>query len=379
MRYIIFIILPMLLLSCDRAAINTDPVPVADVAFSEQHLLKEFDGERDPGVIKVMTRNVYVGTSFDEILIAEDEELIPGLVAEAFEVLVNTDFEARAQALAKEVKLVKPHLLGLQEISVIRYQTPGDFLIGNPEPAEDILYDYLEIYMNALQQAGLDYYVAVTGENIDIELPMFAGFDDEGSVILNDIRLTDYDVILVRADVSISEAYSKRYEAELPVNQLISVPSGYVSVKAQIGNQTYRYVNTHLDAAPIEDVRYYQALELVMTLADETLPIILTGDFNTPAPENSTYLFMLDMGYSDVWLEKNQQYDCEGLTWGHAADLTNTEINFTERIDLVFYRNFDPVVGPVVILGDEYHNRTDTGLWPSDHAGVAVKLRNNKN
>ena len=376
--FIFTIFTALALVSCEKGTINSGPEPIAVSPGSEESLLKQFREQADPGVIKVMTRNVYVGTSFDQILSATDQEMIPIYVAQAFEVLVNTDFESRARALAEEVKLIKPHLIGLQEISLIRYQSQGDFLEGNPVPATDVLYDYLEIYLNALQQAGLDYDVAVTGENIDIELPMFAGFNDDGEVILDDVRLTDYDVILARSDVKTSEAVSKRYYWELPANDLISIPSGYVAIKAQIGNQTYRFVNTHLDAGPVEDIRLGQAAELITDLAEETLPLILLGDFNTPAPENTTYQFMLNMGFNDVWLEKNQQYDCDGLTWGHDADLKNTEINFTERIDLVFYRNFDPVVGPVVILGDEYHNRTEDGLWPSDHAGIAAKLRNNK-
>jgi hypothetical protein len=54
----------------------------------------------------------------------------------------------------------------------------------------------------------------------------------------------------------------------------------------------------------------------------------------------------------------------------------NPAANFYERIDFVFYRNFEPVIPVVVILGDEYFNKTENGLWPSDHAGVAALMRN---
>jgi hypothetical protein len=374
---ICLIFVGMLAVGCENGDRISDPTTVAEDPDSEDFLLKQFNAQRDPGVVKVMTRNVYVGTDFDIVLGAEDPTLIPIYVAQIFELLQQTDFYGRALALAKEVKITKPHLIGLQEISLIRIQSPGDFLIGNPGDADQVIYDYLEIYMNALAAHDLHYQVAVVGQNIDIELPMATDFNDQGfPIAYDDVRLTDYDVILVRNDVQFSDPVSKRFQYFLPVNDLISVPSGYVAVTAQIGKETYRFVNTHLDAGPVEDIRLGQAAELLTDLASECLPIIMVGDFNTPAPENSTYQFIVASGYHDTWLEQKPNNWQDGDTYGHDADLKNEDVDFYERIDFIFYRNYAPLVGPVVILGDEYHNRTPEGLWPSDHAGVVTKLNN---
>jgi len=382
MRTLIFLIsllvIGLVVIGCEKDSIISDPTPVADDPNTEEFLVKKFTRDCGHGVVKVMTRNVYVGTDFEKIMGATEPNEIPFYVAQAFELLQNTNFYERAQALAREVKWTRPHLIGLQEISTIRYQSPSDFFDEDPQGADEVLYDYLEIFMDALRDHNLHYQVAVVGQNIDIEFPM-AVFDDETGEFdgLDDVRLTDYDVILVRKNVRFTNPVEKRYEQELPVNALISVPSGYVAITATIGNRSYRFVNTHLDAAPVEDIRMAQAIELMADLDEETLPVILLGDFNAPATDlNATYEFIINQGYHDAWLEKRWGDWQDGDTFGHDADLRNPAPNFYERIDFVFYRNFNPVVGPVIILGDEYCNKTVNGLWPSDHAGVATLMRN---
>ena len=132
--------------------------------------------------------------------------------------------------------------------------------------------------MDALQAEGLNYQVAAQVENIDIEMPMFT---DTG---ITDVRLTDYDVVLSRSDVTISRAASVNYTNALTIEMLgLEIQRGYTAVDATVAGVTYRFVNTHLEAFA-EDNRIAQAQELVDILSDETLPIILLGDFNTRAP-----------------------------------------------------------------------------------------------
>ena len=106
----------------------TDPTSTEDDPNTEAFLLKKFKGKCSSERIKVMTRNVYVGTNFDQILAATpDDPMIPVYVAQAFALLKSTNIYERAQVLAREVKWIRPHLLGLQEMSTILYQSPGDF------------------------------------------------------------------------------------------------------------------------------------------------------------------------------------------------------------------------------------------------------------
>ena len=159
------------------------------------------------------------------------------------------------------------------------------------------------------------------------------------------------------------------------------VVRGYVAVDAKVGCEKYRFVNTHLESAPIDIIRLAQAAELVAVLKDETLPVILAGDFNTLAESGATYQYLLSEGYIDTWTENLfNLFNCnpEGLTHGHDIDLLNEEVNFDKRIDYIFAKN-NALPGKIgfvfaLIIGDEQWNRTPSGLWPSDHGGIAAHL-----
>ena len=138
--------------------------------------------------VNVMTRNIYVGTDVDTVLAANDPNQIPGLVAYAFQMLLSTDFPERAKVLAKEIKRNKPDLIGLQEVSIIRTQSPGDAVIGGTVAAEDTLFNYLEILLAELQRQGMDYYVAGIIQNSDVELPMLTGVNP---FTFDDVNLSD--------------------------------------------------------------------------------------------------------------------------------------------------------------------------------------------
>ena len=338
---------------------------------------------RFPGAVTAMTRNIYVGGDVDIVLGAADPNQIPVLVAQVFQQVQATNFPERAMALAKEIAWTQPHVVGLQEVSLIRYQSPGDAVVGGTTPATDTLYNYLGILMRALRANGAHYKVAGIVENTDIELPMIVSQDP---LKFDDVRLTDYDVILVRHDVRFSDVVAQTFQAKMVIpNSPITVIRGFVAVKARIGNQTYRVVNTHLEPAwspEILQLQLAQARELLGYLENERLPIIMVGDFNSDAPDGATYQLILSQGYTDIWTENFLRHNPEGNTYGHDAELRNPVANFTSRIDFIFVRNESrffrkPFIGPVfaIVVGDEDFNRTPSGLWPSDHGGVVARFR----
>ena len=73
-------------------------------------------------------------------------------------------------------------------------------------------------------------------------------------------------------------------------------------------------------------------------------------------------------GFADGWP------GADGLTCCHAVDLHNPNPTLTKRIDLVLTRGALETVSAEV-LGDAAADRTPSGLWPSDHAGVVATLR----
>ena len=323
--------------------------------------------------LTVMTYNVYVGADMLPLLGITNLLEVPGAVADVYDKTIAADFPARAAGIAGAIKAYQPHLIGLQEISLIRTQTPGDRIAAGEIPAEEVVWDFLEILMNALQAEGLNYRVAAKVQNFDIEMPMFAeaGFTD--------VRLTDYDVILARSDVEVSRPMSANFETAFSVEALfLEVPRGYVAIDATIGGATYRVVNTHLEAfeesAAMATVRVAQANELVESLRDETLPMILLGDFNTNAPDGAAYQILLAAGYTDVW-----QLDSggPGNTCCQPGELKNEESALSVRIDQIFVRNLELSASiPIVThtFGDSAADRLPTGIWPSDHAGVVAHL-----
>ena len=322
----------------------------------------------DTEPLTVMTYNVYVGGSAEPLLAVENLLQVPQEVANMYDNVIASDFPGRAAAIAKSIKAYQPHLIGLQEVSVIRRQSPGDRIAGGTVPAEEVVLDFLQILMDALQAEGLSYQVAGKIENMDIEMPMFT---DTG---IEDVRLTDYDVILSRSDVAISRPMSANYTNMLTIEMLgLGVLRGYTAVDATVSGTTYRVVNTHLEAEAIgKESRVAQMQELVDSLSDETLPIILLGDFNTPAPDGTAYQLLLSGGYVDLW-----QMDSEGTgnTCCQAPELQNATSELQVRIDQIFVRNLElPTQILTYTIGDTPSERLPAGLWPSDHAGVVAYL-----
>lgn len=353
--------------------------------------------------LTVMTYNVYVGSSADPLLSVENLGQAPGEVLTMYNNVMASDFPSRAVAIAKTIQTHQPHIIGLQEISLIRRQSPGDLISGGTVLADEVVLDFLKILMDALQAEGLNYQVAAQVENIDVEMPLFT---DSG---IDDVRLTDYDVILSRSDVEISRPMSANYANALTIETLgLVVKRGYAAVDATVSGVTYRVVNTHLEAFTQEN-RVAQTQELVDILSGETMPIILLGDFNTPAPEGTAYQMLLSAGYADVWLLDHWPYACclsasnpacnacamdgrkandimrklhamragneSGNTCCQDDDILNEVSDLTVRIDQIFVRNMDlflPVLSFTV--GDKPSDRLPSGLWPSDHAGVVAQF-----
>ena len=356
--------------------LKDEPVgPAADESFS---MLEK--SEMGNGELKVMTWNIYVGANVDIVLGATDVLDAAQKVAVAYEELKQTNFPERASAIAAQVARHRPQLIGFQEVSLIQRLDPvsGELL-------EEI--DFLQILKGALQQRGLRYRVAGSVENADVTVPRLIGIEN-GEPVFDYVRLLDTDVILVNDEVAVSGSTSGRYAAALPVPDLgAEIPRGYVSIVAQVGARKVRFVTTHLESA-YEEVRLPQAQELAGILAQETLPTIVLGDFNTldPAPPNpmsdGTYQFLTgDGGFADAWTLRKGDPNDVGFTSPNASDLRNPAAELYERIDLVLLKNFprngerfSPGSVHAEVIGEEERDRTASGMWPSDHAGLVVKL-----
>jgi len=342
--------------------------------------------------ISVMTQNLYVGADLLRIVNVSSPQEIPFAAAQTLAVVKDTNFTERAEAIAEQIKIKKPDLIGLQEVSLIRLQTPSDYFIGNPQNAQDVLYDYLQILLDALERRGLHYYAASSIDNFDVELPAITGFDSNGNPQFIDVRLSDRDVILARKNIKTSNPVSANYQVNLilPVaNSTIPFTRGYTAVDAKVHGITYRVVNTHLEIKGegiISAVQALQAQELINVLDNETKPLVLLGDFNSSPtdPINSEtgvvppYLQLSWAGYIDAWLQ-GENADKPGYTCCQAENLRNQTSLMNQKIDYIFYRNDETTLRKeakinIETLGDKEEDKTPSGLWPSDHAGVTAQM-----
>lgn len=331
------------------------------------------DSER---TVTVMTRNLYLGGDLTKIVQDVTLQVPPEVLftdtGALFAAAKATDFRARAALIAREVTKASPDLIGLQEVELWRTQCPSDFV---PNNAEEIEIDYLSILMDALAERGLHYEVVAVFQGFDGELPAFT---DKG---LCDIRMTDRGVILARSDASrsvlrLSNVQTGNYASVCP--RAIPFPRGWMSVDVKSKGKSFRFISTHLETEDCPATQLAQAAELLGGPARTSLPVILAGDFNSdanrgPSPTSTpTYPALIEAGFTDAWSSINAE---AVFTCCHAADLLNsTPFSLQQtRIDLVLTRgNFEAM--NVIRLGAEGADRTASGLWASDHAGIAATL-----
>jgi endonuclease/exonuclease/phosphatase family metal-dependent hydrolase len=349
----------------------------------------------DQKTVAVMTQNLYVGADLAPAVAAVasgDFEAIVTAVSDVWKKVQLTDFNARAEGLAREIKAAQPALIGLQEAELWRSQTPADFVPGNAEHVES---DFVATLLDALAGRGLHYAVVVEETGFDAEFPGFlsdaAALADE----LSDIRLTDREVILARTDLQTSELkLSNPQSGNFETNIEIPIASdgtfvllrGWAAVDAKVRGKSFRFVTTHLESdleSDSERVREYQAAEILAGPADTSLPVLLVGDLNSNANGDSStpaYSTFIGSGFVDGWLEANPGTTVS--TCCNAEPLTNPTFPSPSddfgRIDHILYRGArDFRTLGASLFGTDPADRVSIGLtliWPSDHAGLAATL-----
>jgi hypothetical protein len=319
--------------------------------------------------LTVMSRNLFLGADVAVLLTATDPAQIPVKMAELWGQVVANDFPQRAGALADEIADTRAHLVGLQEVSTYYLAPPG-------QPFA-LAYDYLQILLDSLTARGLDYVAPVQTANMDVTLPMVTPTG------LAYVRLIVSDVVLARADVSVSNPQGGNFAVGLTVPIAgaleLTIPRGWASVDADIDGRRVHFVTAHLEAfSPAHNAA--QGSELLALLAGRPSPLILVGDLNV-TPDGSrgpTYANVLAAGFADVWTAANGGDDAPTCCFD--ADLSSTARVLTQRVDFIFVRDIFPrerLIGSAAAwtVGDQLSDRTVGGLWPSDHAGLVGELR----
>jgi endonuclease/exonuclease/phosphatase family metal-dependent hydrolase len=346
--------------------------------------------------IVVMTRNLYLGGDISRPLTATQglppEQQGPAFVAAntTLRAIVDqTNFPLRSKRLAREIATSRPHLVGLQEVALWR---SGPF---DGSAATTVDYDFLQILLADLAAIGQHYVAVNVQEESDVSGPALR----DGS--LRNVRLTMRDVLLKRAggEVKVLASGGAQYAARIPLTiagQPVSFIRGYNWADVRAGSKRFRVINTHLESQ-LSDVAYAQAAELLAgPAAPGGPPTILLCDCNSDPLDESVKpgethahrdpydLLVGAGGFTDEWLLFAPAE--AGWTSGLSELVNDTpaqaEARFDHRIDMVFGRRADGSPMPVDrawTVGRDPAERTPPTpigrLWPSDHAGVVVRLR----
>jgi endonuclease/exonuclease/phosphatase family metal-dependent hydrolase len=362
-------------------------------------------GSAPPGKpITVMTRNLYLGADIQRPLrevhgtgfgaLVELGNSVHGLR----QVVDDTNFNVRGRLLAREIATQKPDLVGLQEVALWRSgplrlpDTTGQF---PPPSAQHVDYDFLQILLDDLAADGVRYQAVSTQVESDVEAPSFTGTDlAQGQ----DVRLTMRDAIIKRADngVKVLDEGSGQYAARLSVS-VAGAPfpfiRGYNWVDVRSGSGTLRFVNTHLEAFS-SYAALAQAHELLAGPAGDTSrTTVIVCDCNSdplnhstkatdpvPTPHSAPYDYITGPGgFTDMWLTwaPADQGWTSGLKSEYVDDPDAS--GFDHRIDMVFARarkGASITTDQGTVTGTDPADRDPaTGLWPSDHGGVVLRLR----
>lgn len=357
--------------------------------------------------VSVMTRNIYLGADINRPIRAAAAARERGADAQAVMVaLANathetravvdaTDFPRRSELLADEIAETRPDLIGLQEVALWR---SGDLelepdKIGEPN-AEHVDYDFLAMLLQDLAEEGVEYESVSTAWRADVEAPSFPGdISTAFGPDARDVRMTMRDVILKRlgSRLEVIDEGQKKYAVNLPVDILgrqLDFGRGYNWVDVDTRRGGFRFINTHLEAFS-SDIAYAQASELLAVPANREGDTVLVCDCNSDPldntikdhdslPHKAPYELLTGSGFTDMWVALDT--DDPGWTAGLSETVDDeTPEDIDHRIDLVLARSTDgspvwPDKGE--ITGDDPEDRDElTGLWPSDHAGVVVRLR----
>jgi hypothetical protein len=370
--------------------------------------------------VKVMTRNVYLGSPLSPAL---DSTSTAGLCTGAGEVLRQVDGTnppARMRALANEIASKKPDFVGMQEVAKWSVQNPSDggdvkyTFIGTP--ATTVKYDFLQLILKRLKQRGTPYRAVSVSNNFEFETP--ADYNDtpgDGTPQADALGCTDSevdgrmlirDVILARVGhgVRVSKPKHGNYHHRLVLDIAggvgFPVLRGWESVNARVrGSARFRFVNTHLEAfdsatsndmcvdctypanpAQISSVsrgsiREAQALEVVGGPAKSRLSI-LVGDLNSNVPgvqpgDSQAFAAVLAARFKRRSTYGPQSCCVDDpsttLLGGSLSDFDHVVDHITAKPGRRIKKLRSAVVGRA---------KTAAGpRWPSDHAGVWSLLR----
>ena len=364
--------------------------------------------------VTVMTRNLYLGADINRpVLAAVAAQQAGGTPQQVLVALANathvtraivdrTNFPVRSGLLADEIARTEPDLIGLQEVALWRsgplQLDPA--LVAKPN-ATTVDYDFLALLLADLAERGQQYTAVSIAPRADVEAPSFTGTPPAIGGTVRDVRLTMRDVVLMRVEDGLTATGEGQavYAHNLAVTiagVTMNFDRGYQWVDVRAGSKRFRFINTHLEAFS-SNLALAQASELLGAAPAAGRTNVFVCDCNSDPVNNSIKTGIGDTvphkapydliigagGFTDEWKTFGPA-DLPGFDAGDTSGLNeavneNAPGSWTHRIDMIFGRTADGgglTVDRGQVTGRDGDPRDPaTGLWPSDHAGVVLRLR----
>jgi endonuclease/exonuclease/phosphatase family metal-dependent hydrolase len=310
-------------------------------------------GERSDTTLRVATYNLYLGADLTVVFDVASREELGHRARTVLDQVLATDFASRARAIAAILVRERVDVVGLQEVA--RWSSA----IAGAEPA--VWLDFLAELLTSLEEAGERYAAHACTANF------------HGAAVVDDAELSvrGHNVILVRESSAvrvIDEQVGGFSEAlRIPTGTpevVFEIARSWSSVRVEVGGRELLVVNTHNEAWD-ETIRDAQRDELVAALAHQPGAVVVVGDFNAEPGRVG-----MPPEYADAWAVAGGGGD--GMTSGAPADLRGGQSQLGTRIDYVWARGAR--VRDCWVVGADPRDRTPSGLWPSDHAGVVAEV-----
>jgi hypothetical protein len=372
--------------------------------------------------ISVMTRNLYLGGDLGPALRASNVDQAIDAGGQIVNQVHATKFPSvRAALLAREILKQRPDVVGLQEVALWR---TGPFNLAaalNKAPVatqvDPLAGDFLTELQNQLAQQRKKlgkknkgkgkkgasaaakkkkptppkYRLAVVKDEFDFELPVNNGSGGLAAANRNE-RLTMRDAILVRKGVKVRNPSSGTFNALLRVQLAgflsIDVTRGWTAVNVKVRGRGFNVVNTHFEAFdsqasnpasngiayPKGGIRQAQAQQLVGPGGPANRKnTLLIGDLNSNVPlqgnqapgDDLAFQTVSGAGFRSVAI-KPPPFSCcisdPNLTVASPVGVDHVVDQIMANNKKIRFRK-----GAVT-------SSRGSGLWSSDHFGVASRL-----
>jgi endonuclease/exonuclease/phosphatase family metal-dependent hydrolase len=365
---------------------DTSPVgPSATSAAKDDGLLtnEAWYGGAGPGAmpIRIYQQNVYPGFDIDSVAAAltrGPDAFLTALVV-GLTTFDNTNWRERAARMVLEIQQHQPDVVSLNEMITLERNGFGLLYASGIVPIDipDDTTDFLSVFQEELAKRHLPYELVDSLPLTDAPVDLSGFFSLPPGTIA--ARYQDRDVMFVREDVGVASITTDTFDVELlvpPVPQL----RGWIAADLTARGKTWHFVTTHPDPSWPANGKTPHVQQLIASVANVTNPVIIAGDLNLE-PSWPEHIELVTAGFVDLWTSRLGPAPSDNPNGFTCCELDpalrNPQPTLTKRIDYVMARPASGYsVGPVrfLIFGDDLAERTATGMWPADHAGLLVGL-----